>query len=156
MLLWADSLRTVPAVCSGPPCQEMAQFHAATKILASAWNSTNFCQITIISNSAYKCPITEPKKTYMITAAVQYQLSYSRPPNERESSRSATAASNCPKEERVYGGGSSPRHLSTCLGCRCAGSLRLNAWWHPYHLLFQCLFLLLYLSLCRSKLGGDW
>jgi hypothetical protein len=54
--------RTVPAVCTGPPCQEMAQIHAATKSLASAWNSTDSCQITMISNSAYKRPITEPKK----------------------------------------------------------------------------------------------
>ncbi len=38
--------RTVPAVCTGTPCQEMAQIHAATKSLASAWNSTNFFQIT--------------------------------------------------------------------------------------------------------------
>ncbi len=53
---------TVPAVCTGPPCQEMVQIQAATKSLASAWNSTDFCQITIISNSACKCPITEPKK----------------------------------------------------------------------------------------------
>ena len=53
---------TVQAVSTGPPCQEMAQIHAATKSLASAWNSIDFCQVTIISNSAYKCPITEPKK----------------------------------------------------------------------------------------------
>ncbi len=43
-------------------CQEMAQIHTATKSLASAWNSTDFCQITPIPNSAYKRPITEPKK----------------------------------------------------------------------------------------------
>ncbi len=54
--------RTVPAVCTGLPCQEMAQIHAATRSLASAWNSTDFCQITETSNFAYKCPITEPKK----------------------------------------------------------------------------------------------
>ncbi len=48
----------VPAVCTGLPCQETAQIHAATKSLGS----TDSCQITIISNSAYKCPITEPKK----------------------------------------------------------------------------------------------
>ncbi len=29
-----------------PPCQEMAQIHAATKSQTSAWNSANFCQIT--------------------------------------------------------------------------------------------------------------
>ncbi len=29
--------RTVLAVCTGPPCQEMAQIHAATKSLASPW-----------------------------------------------------------------------------------------------------------------------
>ncbi len=34
------------AFCTGPPCQEMAQIHAATKNQASAWNSTNSCQIT--------------------------------------------------------------------------------------------------------------
>ncbi len=56
--------RTVPAVCTGPPCQEMAQIHAATKSLASVWNSTDFCQITIISKSAYKCPFTEPKNVH--------------------------------------------------------------------------------------------
>ncbi len=71
--------RTVPAVCTGPPCQEMTQIQAATKSLASAWNSTDFCQIKIIPNSAYKCHWSE--KTYMISVAVQYQLSYSRPPN---------------------------------------------------------------------------
>jgi hypothetical protein len=38
--------RTVPAVCTGPSCQEMAQIHAASKSQASAWNSADFCQIT--------------------------------------------------------------------------------------------------------------
>ena len=38
--------RTVPAVCTGPPCQEMAKIHAATKSQAAAWNFTNSCQIT--------------------------------------------------------------------------------------------------------------
>jgi hypothetical protein len=42
---------TVPAACTGPPCQEMAQIHTATKSLASARNSTDFCQSTIIPNS---------------------------------------------------------------------------------------------------------
>jgi hypothetical protein len=46
LLLWAALSRTVPAVCTGPPCQEMAQIHEATKSQASAWNSTNSCQIT--------------------------------------------------------------------------------------------------------------
>jgi hypothetical protein len=46
LLLWAALSRTVPAVCTGPPCQEMAQIHAATKNQVSAWNSTNSCQIT--------------------------------------------------------------------------------------------------------------
>ncbi len=54
--------RTVPAVCTGPPCQEMVQIQVATKSPSFAWNSTDFCQITIISNSSCKCPITEPKK----------------------------------------------------------------------------------------------
>ncbi len=62
LLLWAALSRTVPAVCTGPPCQEMAQIHAATKSQDSAWNSANFCQITKPPNSAYKRPITEPKK----------------------------------------------------------------------------------------------
>ncbi len=38
--------RTVSAVCTVPSCQEMAQIHPATKSQASAWNSTNSCQIT--------------------------------------------------------------------------------------------------------------
>jgi hypothetical protein len=38
--------RTVPAICAGRPCQEMAQIHMATKSQASAWNPTNSCQIT--------------------------------------------------------------------------------------------------------------
>ncbi len=46
LLLWVALSRTVPAVCTGPPCQEMAQIHAATKSQAAAWNSTNSCQIT--------------------------------------------------------------------------------------------------------------
>ncbi len=46
LLLWAALSRTVPAVCTGLPCQEMAQIHVATKSQASAWNSTNSCQIT--------------------------------------------------------------------------------------------------------------
>ncbi len=46
LLLCAAISRTVPAVCTCPPCQEMAQIHAATKSQASAWNSTNSCQIT--------------------------------------------------------------------------------------------------------------
>ncbi len=46
LLLWEALSRIVPAACTGPPCQEMAQIHAATKSHASAWNSTNSCQIT--------------------------------------------------------------------------------------------------------------
>ncbi len=46
LLLWVALSRIVPAVCTGPTCQEMAQIHAATKIQAAAWNSTNSCQIT--------------------------------------------------------------------------------------------------------------
>ncbi len=46
LLLWAALSRIVLAACTGPPCQEMAQIHAATKSQASAWNSTNSCQIT--------------------------------------------------------------------------------------------------------------
>ncbi len=46
LLLWAALSRTVPAVCTSPPCQEMPQIHAATKSQAAAWNSTNSCQIT--------------------------------------------------------------------------------------------------------------
>ncbi len=57
LLLWAALSRIVPAVCTGPPCQEMAQIHAATKSQASTWNSNHK-----ILNSAYKRPITEPKK----------------------------------------------------------------------------------------------
>ncbi len=62
LLLWAALSRTVPAVSTGLPCQEVAQIHAAIKSQVSAWNSTNSCQITKILNSAYKHPITEPKK----------------------------------------------------------------------------------------------
>ncbi len=54
--------RTGPAACTGPPCQEMVQIHAATKNQASAWNSTDFCQFTAVSNSAHRCPIIKPKK----------------------------------------------------------------------------------------------
>ena len=46
LLLWAALSRIVPAACIVPPCQEMAQIHAATKSQASAWNSSNSCQIT--------------------------------------------------------------------------------------------------------------
>ncbi len=46
LLLWVALSRTVPAVCTSPPCLEMAQIHATTKSQASAWNSTNSCQIT--------------------------------------------------------------------------------------------------------------
>ncbi len=40
----------------------------------------------------------------MITVAVQFQLSYSRPPNKRPSSRSGEAVGNCPKWGRGVGG----------------------------------------------------
>ena len=46
LFLWAALSRIVPAACTGPPCQEMAQIHAATKRQAPAWNFTNSCQIT--------------------------------------------------------------------------------------------------------------
>jgi hypothetical protein len=46
LLLWAALSHTVPAVCTGPPCRETAQIHAATKSQAFAWNSTNSCKIT--------------------------------------------------------------------------------------------------------------
>ncbi len=48
LLLWAALSCTLPAVCTGPPCQEMAKIHAATISQTSAWNSTNSCQITKI------------------------------------------------------------------------------------------------------------
>ncbi len=32
LLLWAALSHIVPAACTGPPCQEMAQIHAATKV----------------------------------------------------------------------------------------------------------------------------
>jgi hypothetical protein len=44
LLLWVALSRTVPAVCTGQPCQEMAKIHAATKSQAAAWNFTNSCQ----------------------------------------------------------------------------------------------------------------
>jgi hypothetical protein len=31
LLLWVALSRTVPAVCTSPPCQEMAKIHVATK-----------------------------------------------------------------------------------------------------------------------------
>jgi len=46
LLLWAALSSIVPAACTGPPCQEMAQIHASTKSPVSALNSTNSCQIT--------------------------------------------------------------------------------------------------------------
>jgi hypothetical protein len=46
LLLWAALSHTVPAVCTGLPCQETAQIHTATKNHVAAWNSTNSCQIT--------------------------------------------------------------------------------------------------------------
>jgi hypothetical protein len=49
LLLWPALSRTVPAVCTGPPCQEMAQIHAATKSQSATWNSANSCQITKFS-----------------------------------------------------------------------------------------------------------
>jgi hypothetical protein len=52
---------TVPAACTGPPCLEMVQIHVATKNQGSAWNSTNFSQVTAVSISAYRCPINELK-----------------------------------------------------------------------------------------------
>ncbi len=58
--------RTVLAVCTGPPCQEMVQIHAATKSQASTWNSTNFCQNTAVSNSAYKCCSARPRAEFFI------------------------------------------------------------------------------------------
>jgi hypothetical protein len=50
---------TVPAACTGPPCQEMVQIHAATKSQAAAWNSSDSCQNTAVPNSAYKCCAAE-------------------------------------------------------------------------------------------------
>ena len=80
LLLWAALSSIVPA-CTGPPCQEMAQIHAATKSQAPAWNSTNSCQITKFLTRLISVLSLSRKNIYMITVAVQYQLSYSRPPN---------------------------------------------------------------------------
>ncbi len=54
LLLWAAFSRTVPAVCTGPPCQEMAQIQAVTKSQASAWNSTNSCLVTKVLSLSRK------------------------------------------------------------------------------------------------------
>jgi hypothetical protein len=40
--------RTVPALCTAPPSQEMAKIHTVAKSQAAAWNITNSCQITTI------------------------------------------------------------------------------------------------------------
>jgi hypothetical protein len=64
----------VPAARTGLPCQEMAQIHAATKSQAPAWNSTNSCQITKFLTRLIS--VLSRKNVYMITVAVQYQLSY--------------------------------------------------------------------------------
>ncbi len=81
LLLWAALSSIVPAACTGPPCQEMAQIYAATKSQAPAWNSTNSCQITKFLTRPISVLSLSRKNVYMITVAVQYQLSYSRPPN---------------------------------------------------------------------------
>ena len=52
LLLWAALSCTVPAVCTGLPCQEMVQIHVATKSQAAAWNSSDSCQNTAVPNSA--------------------------------------------------------------------------------------------------------
>jgi hypothetical protein len=66
--------------CTGPPCQEMAKIHAATKSQAAVWNFTNSCQITkILTRLQVSYHWTE--KSYMITVAVQYQPPYSQPQN---------------------------------------------------------------------------
>jgi hypothetical protein len=80
LFLWAALSRTVPAVCTGLPCQEMAEIHAANKSQAAALNSTNSCQITKFLTRLISV-LSLIEKAYMITVAVQYQLSYSQPPN---------------------------------------------------------------------------
>ena len=114
--------RTVAANCTGLQCQEMAEIHAATKSLASAWNSTDFCQVTkfltrltsVLSLSRknvgnhYCCPISA---IILTTSELEAIL---------EICRCSLKLSK--RGKGIWGGGSSPRHLSNCLGCRCAVS----------------------------------
>ncbi len=113
---------TVPAACTGPPCQEMVQIHTATKSQASAWNSTDFGQITAVSNSAHRCPITEPKNVnnHCCCSISAIILTTSKLETILEICRCSLKLSKRGKGIGGWGG-SSPRHLSTCLGCRCAG-----------------------------------
>jgi hypothetical protein len=67
LLLWAAISHIVPAACTGPPCQEMAQIHAATKSQAPAWNSTNSCQITKFLTRLISVLSLSRKNVYMIT-----------------------------------------------------------------------------------------
>jgi hypothetical protein len=116
---------TVLAVCTGPPCQEMTQIHMATKSLAS----TDFCQITLIPNSAYKRPITDPKKhTWSLLLSnnschTHGLLVRGHPQDLPRQSKTVQ------KGRIIMGGGGRPLwYLSTCPGCRCAGSLGLHIW----------------------------
>ncbi len=129
LLLWAALSRTVPAVCTGPPFQEMAQIHAATKSQVAAWNSANSCQITkfltrlrsVLSLRRKNvrdhccCPISA---VTLMTSKLEESFIYSK------------AVEKLSKRQDYVGGGGRglsqvPLHLCSC---RSAGSLGLHAW----------------------------
>jgi hypothetical protein len=156
LLFWAALSRNVPAVCTGPPCQEMAQIHAATKSQAAAWNSANSCQITkILTRLISVLSLSRKNPTWSLLLS-NISCHIHDPQIRGHPQVLARQLKTVPMGWDYVWGGTCSGYLSTCAGCRSAGSLGLHAWWHPFSLLFQCLFLPFHLSLYHGKLGGGW
>ncbi len=143
---------TVLAAYSGPPCQEMVYIHAATKNQAAAWNSTDSCQNTAVSNSAHNWPTLNRKIVHNhcrcpISAII---LTTSNLEAVLEICRCSLKLS---KRGKDLWGGDSPWHLFTCSGCRCAGYMPGDT----LPTCYSCVsFSFSTFSPFRGKLGGSW
>ncbi len=81
LLLWADSLPHCTSLLCRPAMQKMSQLLASTKNIGSCQDFTNFSQTIAVNISAHRRHIKNWWKQKVITLTVQYQFTYSWPPN---------------------------------------------------------------------------
>ncbi len=141
--------RTVPAACTGPPCSEMVKTVAPTKTVVAAWVFTVFSWTIAVTNSAHRRPIKKPKNISNHCCCPISAIILTT--SELEAILEICHCSLKPVQKgvRVCVGETLPGTSPPIQWAGTAGSLGLCAWWHPFHLLCQCLFL--HLSPFRSK-----
>jgi hypothetical protein len=115
---------------------------------------TDFSQTIAVSISAHRCPIKKLKKTKMLTITVQYQFSILMTSRLEAILENNRCSLKLVKRGIAVGGGGAllctSFHLSGDQVQQVAAGYARRV--VPLSLSYQCLFLLIHLSLFRSKL----